>query len=519
MRLSLVTLSSLKMGLATLASRILGLVREQVIAAVFGASALTDAFLVAFRIPNMLRDLLAEGAFSSAFIPTFSKVRHQSEEEAKRLLWSMTVLLLIITVVIAILIIIFADPLVHLFAPKFAENPELFRITVDLLRLLSPFLTLVSLAALFMGVLNTLKLFFMPALAPALFNVMMILSVIFMPRFLVPMGINKVFAMGFGAILGGIAQMMLQVPFLFKKGYGPVGPIKLLSPQTKTILNRIGIGTIGVAATDINVLISTILATGTVAGAVSWLNYAFRLFQFPVGILGVSIASSNLVHFSDALKSDKKDEAAKILQQSYNLCLMTMLPATALLWALSYESVNLVLQRGAFTAHDTMMTTLALNFYLLGLPFYGLYKILSPTFYALDKPRIPVTLSVCAIGINIIFCLSTTPFWGFKVLALGTSITMLLNTGAQAFFLTRLLKLRATFFLNRALIKYSLFSLLVYGLSEFLSSKLFHVEEHFAIKAIAFTIICVAAISLYGLLLVISGDKANLLARFKRNRK
>lgn len=446
-------LSSLKMAVATFSSRILGLVREQVMAAVFGASGITDAFLVAYRIPNLLRDLFAEGAFSAAFVPIFTEVLQIDKQKARALLWSLLILLLVVTGILSVGMILFAQELLVLFAPKFEASDELARLTVILIQIMAPFLSLVSVAALFMGALNALKVFFIPSFAPVFFNIMMIGSVLILPPFLQKYGYHSVLSLGIGVVLGGLAQIVFQVPMIFKKGFGPSGPIILFSGYTKKILNRVGVGTIGIAATQINVLISTILATSTVVGAVSWLSYSFRLFQFPVGILGVSIAGSNLVHFGHAWKKGQKVEAIEILKQSYSLSLMVMIPSMAILSALSKESVQIVFEHGAFQPHDTLMTTLALNFYLIGLPFYGLYKIFVPVFYTLDRPGVPVIISIISIMANIVFCLWATPIYGFQVLALGTALSMFVNTILQGTFLSKNLKLSFSFFINLRVIR------------------------------------------------------------------
>ncbi|MCO4756233.1 MAG: murein biosynthesis integral membrane protein MurJ, partial [Bacteriovoracaceae bacterium] len=390
--------SSAVMAAATFSSRILGLVREQVMAAAFGASGITDAFAIAYRVPNMLRDLFAEGSFSSAFVPIFTEARIKDPLVARRLLWSLFILLGSITFVLSLGIFVFAEPIV-LFVTndKFSSDLERFNLTVGLVKMMSPFLVFISLAALFMGALNSLKIFFVPSLAPAFFNIVMITSILTLPKVLEGNGIHPVFCLGIGVVVGGFVQMIFQVPLIFKMAYGPQGPISLINDYTKRIIHRVGIGTIGIAATQINVLINTILATGTMIGAVSWLTYAFRLFQFPVGILSVSIAGSNLVHFSDAWKSNEKEKAVGYLSTSYFLSFLVISPAFALLYSMAEPTVHLVFERGAFDASDSTMTTMALRYYLYGLPFYGLYKIFAPTFFTLDRPKIPVFISVGSI--------------------------------------------------------------------------------------------------------------------------
>lgn len=439
--------SSLKMGVATLSSRVLGFGREILFANIFGASGLTDAFHIAFRIPNMLRDLFAEGAFSSAFVPIFTDVKRKGDEEARKLLWSMFLVLISITIVISLLIIFFAPSLVALLTDElFTSNVERFEVTVLLTRLMAPFLAFVSIAALFMGVLNTYKMFFGPAMAPATFNIIMILAMVLLPSPLKEAGYHPILSLGIGVFFGGFIQMCVQLPMLKTKKLLNFDGINTGSPEVKEILKRMSIGTIGVGATQINLLVTTFLATGTVVGAVSWLQYAFRLFQFPVGILGVSIGNSNLVHFSESWKSGKKDEAVACLQTSYLTSLFTLMPALALIYALAYDCVVISFQRGAFSSADTAMVVMTLKAYLVGLPFYGLYKVFSPSFYTLDKPKIPVIISACAVALNIIFCVSLIDLVGFKILAFGTSLSMIFIIIVQSFVLCRILGVGASFF-------------------------------------------------------------------------
>jgi putative peptidoglycan lipid II flippase len=512
-----VLLSSAKMAIATFSSRILGLVREQAIAAVFGASGMTDAFQIAYRIPNMLRDLFAEGAFSSAFVPTFTGLRIKNEKMAKSLLWSMAILLLLITGTLSILIIIFAPEIVLMITKDvFHSDASRLNITIQLVRLMAPFLVLISLAALFMGALNTLKVFFVPSFAPALFNVAMIACIFLLPEHLKVWGHHPILSLAIGVMVGGFFQMIVQLPILFKKGYGPQGPISLVNSESKLILNRLGIGTVGIAATQINVIVTTILATGTVVGAVSWLTFAFRLFQFPVGILSVSIAGSNLVHFSDAWKSGKKEEALKFLETSYFLSFLTIIPAMALLFALSRESVHLVFERGAFNEQDTLMTYTALKYYLIGLPFYGLYKIFAPTFFTLDHPKVPVKISMFSIFCNIIFCVWLTPIHGFWILALGTSLSMILNSTLQAIFLKKYLDIEWSFFFRIRILKIIIGGLVTYVATLQFSKIIFDYNDSFLMKMGTFCLVGILGASCYGISLLIMGEGKSLKKIIKR---
>ncbi len=512
-------LSSLKMSIATLSSRVLGFLREIIFANIFGASGFTDAYYVAFRIPNMLRDLFAEGAFSSAFVPIFTGEKNKGDKNAIRLMWSMALVLLFITGIISVLIYFNADHLVAaLTDKKFVADPERFEIATNLTRMMSPFLAFVSLAALFLGVLNTYKMFFAPALAPAAFNIIMIASMLTFPIVLEERGIHKVYSLGIGVFFGGLVQMLFQLPLLWKKGLLRFEGLSLGSKKVKQVLGRMSIGTVGVAATQINLFVSTILATGTTLGAVSWLSYSFRLFQFPVGILGVSIGNANLVHFSDHWKRGEKGEAIICLSTSYLTSLFVLLPAAFLIFLLSKESVMLAFERGAFSGHDTEMVTMALKAYLLGLPFYGLYKVFSPSFYTIDKPKIPVMVSSASVLLNIIFCVSLIDSYGFRILAFGTSLSMIFIIVTLGFLMGRYLEVGLSFFFNLKVLKFLSASILMFLVGQYFKEFLYASEVG---TLLLFTLMTILSAFVYLSLLCAMGEYrhvAKFLRRFfKRN--
>ena len=458
--------STLKMALATFLSRILGLVREQVMAFYFGASGVTDAFLVAYRIPNLLRDLFAEGAFSSAFVPVFTEKMQKNPQAARRLLWALLICLLGLTGGISLIIIMAAPNIVSVFAPNFSQNPEKFQLTVLMAQIMAPFLILVSLAALFMGALNSLRVFFIPALAPAVFNVTMIIAIVGAGQALWPsnlLGLNPIVVVALGVCLGGLLQALIQLPILVLKKMGPTLNLNFSDRDIGKVFKKLGPGFLGLAATQINLIINTALATSTVVGAVSWLSFAFRLFQFPVGIMGVSVANSNLVLFSDAWKRGDREQALMILKQAVHLGLLFLFPSTALLWTLALLTVQIIFERGEFGPADSLNTAQALKFYVLGLPCYGLYKIWVPVFYTLDREKIPVLASLVSIGFNIIFCILLTPRYGHVVLAIGMSLAIFLNVLIQGFILKRYLNCSWEILLNGRMLKIVLSSALCAG--------------------------------------------------------
>ena len=512
--------SSAVMASATFTSRILGLVREQGIAMIFGASFLTDAFWVAYRIPNMLRDLFAEGSFSSAFVPVLSEENNKSEQKGRDLFWSVFFLLLIITSVIAFGVLLFSDQIVGFIAPSFSSNPQQFDIASNLVKIMAFFLPCVSLAALAMGGLNTKKIFFLPAMAPASFNVVMIISIFGVTTVLHQNNIEMIYALGLGVLSGGFVQFFVQLPALLKNGFYLSSRVSLLSPQVKRIIKRLGIGTIGIAATQINLLINTFLATSAGVGAVSFLSFGMRLFQFPVGILGVSISGANLVYFSEKWKNGEEDEACKILQSSYFLSLFVMLPAAIFLYVYSREIVYLIFERGSFDAIAANNTSVALQCYLIGLPSYGLYKIFGPTFYAIDREKLPILISIFSIFVNIVFCVSLTPLYGFKILALGTSISMLLNSFLQMIFISREIKLGLSFFVSGKIVRLLLINALMSAALYFSkNSSLFQFEDKFFSILLHLVSSATIFMLLYFLLMAMVGERELIVSFLKKMKK
>lgn len=511
--------SAMVMAIATMCSRLFGLVREQLIAAYFGASGLTDAFFVAYRIPNLFRDLFAEGAFSSAFVPNFVKARQESLESARELLWELFFILILIVGSITIGITFGAETLIDLFAPTFKEDIARFTIAVGLTKIMASFILWTSLAALMMGALNSLKVFFLPAIAPAFFNIIVILSILIFTGYLSDKGIEPVYALGLGVLLGGIGQFFIQLPAIIKNGYGFKIPKKLFSPKSIKVLMLLGPGLIGFAATQFNLIVNTVLASMSAVGAVSWLSYGFRLFQLPVGILGVSLGNSNLVYFADAWKAGDKEKANKVLSQSYHFALMLLLPVTVLTMIFARDIVSLVFQRGAFDLFSTEMTTKALRWYAFGLPCYGLYKIFVPVFYTLDKARLPVATSILGIIFNIVFCLYFTPKFGFEWLAIGTSLSMVLNVLVQSYFLKKNLNIALSFFFTFRVLKYIIASALSGAIGSYIAKSYNFIEGNLFFRllsvsfALAFCLLC------YIFVIYIFGERQvidNLLSRLRR---
>jgi putative peptidoglycan lipid II flippase len=430
---STVARSAASAGAATLTSRVLGVVREQVIAAYFGAGAATDAYYVAFRIPQLLRDLFAEGAMSAAFIPTFTRhLTTSGKESAWRLGNHVINALILVTGTLVVLGIVFAEPIILLFADdKFTASPEKLALTVQLTRIMLPTLTLIALAAALMGMLNSLHHYFVPSLSPAMFNVMTILCAITLVPVLPGFGIEPMVAVAIGTLLGGVAQLALQYPTLHREGFRYRVDLDWRDEGLRRMLTLMGPGAVGMAATQVNVFVNTLLATSTVEGAVTWLSYAFRLMYLPIGLFGVSIATATLPQVSR--QSTQEDFAAvrETVTSGLSLMLMLNVPATVGLVVLAEPIVQLLLERGRFTSSHTLATAAALQFYAVGLVGYSVVRIASPTFYALGRNRTPVMVSIIAVLVNaaLNYALVHTSL-GYRGLALGTSIAALFNATA-----------------------------------------------------------------------------------------
>jgi len=417
-------------SIATLTSRLLGVAREAVLAAYFGASASMqmDAYNVAFRVPNLLRDLFAEGAMTAAFVPTFTRTMTNRGREAAWRLGSLVInALLVITGVFVLLGILLAAPITAAIAPEFARVPGKLELTAELTRIMLPFLTTVAVAVAMMGMLNSLHRFFIPSLSPAMFNVATILCVVALVPAMVMWGLPPIMAVAAGTLLGGLGQMAIQWPSLRREGFRYRPVLDFRDPDLRQVLTMMVPGTIGVAAVNINVLVNTFLATSQGQGAVSWLGYAFRLMYLPIGLFGVSIATAALPDVSRHAAADDLSSIRRTVSGALRMMLMLNVPAMVGLMVLAGPIVALIYQRGEFSAADTSATAAALMFYAPGLLGYSAVKIASPTFYSLRDSRTPVIVSVTSVAVNLVLNIALVNVLGFRGLALGTAVAAMFN--------------------------------------------------------------------------------------------
>jgi len=414
---------------ATFLSRILGLLREQVFAYFFGAGMYTDAFQIAFRIPNLLRDLFAEGAMSSALVPVYTKARKEKGEKyAWRMASNAIFWLALVLGCISLLGIFFADSLVSIYAPAFKSIEGKHELTVGLTRILWPFLPLVVMAAIWMGLLNARDCYATPALAPSVFNIASILAAFFICPMMMPLfGLHPIYGMAFGAVLGGLGQWLVQWPALRGEGFQLQGKIRFRDPELKRIVMLMGAGTFGLAATQINILINSVMASGEGDGAVSWLNYAFRLMQFPIGVFGVAISTATLTKVSKEVAANDMEKVRTTVVSSLRMVLALTIPSAVGLAIMGVPIISVIYEHGKFHAGDTYATAVALAFYAIGLSAYSAIKVLVPVFYSLGKSRVAILSSGLSVIVNVGLCVLLVQYWGFKGLAFAASIAAIAN--------------------------------------------------------------------------------------------
>lgn len=440
-------------SLAVMASRVLGLVREMVFAYFFGASKsfANDAFVIAFRIPNLLRDLFAEGALSSAFVPVFSEyLVKRDEKEAFRLSNLVMTALVLILGALVILGVIFAPQIVTVFAHGFRDDPAKFDLTVRLTRIMMPFILLVALAAQAMGILNARGRFGIPALSSSFFNIGSIIGGIFFaslladPTFAHPISaivekpVEGIVGMSVGVVIGGFMQYAVQWPSLRRAGFRYRPALSFKDPGVRRIFKLMGPAVIGAAAVQVNVLINSNFASSIPGdGPVSWLNYAFRLMQFPIGVFGVAIATATLPSISRNAALEQVDQFRHTLARSVRLAFLLTIPSAVGLAVLGRPIIALIYERGDFRPVDTMHTADALAFYAIGLAGYSAIKILAPAFYALGDARTPMAISLGSILTNFLMNWALVGLLEERGLALSTSVVALLNFAFLYFIMQR----------------------------------------------------------------------------------
>ena len=416
-------------GIAVMCSRLLGLAREQIFAALFGGGGAMDAFTAAFRIPNLLRDLFAEGALSTAFVATFTKtIARGGDDAAWQLANKVATLTAVVLGAVCAAGMVFSVQLVATLAPGF--DPAKAALTVQLTRIMFPFILLVSLAALIMGMLNSKSVFGMPAMASSFFNIGSIVGGVTLGFWIDPhFGPRALVGLAVATVFGGALQLAVQLPSLARLGYRFHPDFRWRDAGVKAILLLMGPSVIAASTTQFNVLVNSMFASTLGDGPIFWLAIAFRLMQLPLGLFGVALGTVTLPLLSRLMVAGQMTAFRAELARAMRLALLLTIPSTVGLIMLAEPIISVLYQHGKFNAHQAAQAAGALRFYAIGLAGYAALKVLVNAFYALDKRKTPMLVSFLAVGLNLLFnwIFTFRLGWGHRGLAFSTGCIATVN--------------------------------------------------------------------------------------------
>ena len=440
----------------TLVSRVFGFFRDMVIAMAFGSSPSADAFFVAFRIPNMQRRILAEGAMTAAFIPVFTEtLTKKGEPVAWKLAANLFNILILVLSSASLLILIFSPAVITIFAPGFIDEPGKFELTVKLTRCMAPYLFFIGLAAFCMGVLNTLKVFALPAAAPISQNISMILSILFIS----PLMDEPIMGLAIGVVVGGALQLFIQLPAVLKKGMPFEKTLNFKQKEVFKIARLMGPVILGIAVYELNIMIDTLIASLLPGGSISYLYYGNRLVQLPLGIFAVALGVALLPTLSGQAAKGNLKELVQTLGFSIRLILFITIPATVGLIILREPIINTLWERGEFLASTTDGTAIALLYYSIGLCAYSGIKIIAPAFYSLQDTKTPAKIGIYSMILNTVLNLLLMGPLQHGGLALATSIAALFNVALLIYYLRKRLGLMGGRKILRSTVKMALAAL------------------------------------------------------------
>ena len=510
-------------GSATMASRILGFAREALIAAALGAGPVTDAFYAAFRFPNLFRRLFAEGAFNTAFIPLFAKEMEGGGVEAARR-FGEDVLAVLLTVLIALsaLAMIFMPFLVGtIVAPGFADTPEKFDLTVAMTRIMFPYLTCMSLVAMLSGIMNSMRKFFLAALVPVLLNVILI-AVLLIGLFGSFTGRESGLLLAWGVFLSGLAQLAILVVAVRRSGFSMRFRMPRFTPSVRRLLVLMGPTLLTGGIMQVNLLVGQIIASAE-DKAISLLNFADRINQLPLGVIGVAVGVVLLPELSRSLKAGNDTDAQHLQNRSLEFALGLTLPAAVGLMVMPGPIVSLLYERGEFTALDTQMTAAALAAFASGLPAYVLIKVFQPGYFAREDMKTPMWFSLASVIANIGLSLVLFPYYGHVAIALATSLSSWLNVVLLAGVLWHRNDFRPSSVTWRRVamivVSSAVMGAAAHGLNLLLSEAL--AEASIALRAVGVLLIIGVAGVIYLLLAIVTGavDRGELVSALKRRRR
>ncbi len=429
----------------TFISRIFGLIRDVVIARLFGAGLGSDVFFIAFKIPNLFRRLFAEGAFSQAFIPILSDAKNNNnEQDTQKIINSIGSYLLKALIITTVIAVIIAPIIILLFAYGFYQYPEKFNLATDMLRITFPYLLLISITAFFGAILNTYNNFAIPAFTPVLLNISIIICAVFLADKLD----TPIMALAYGVLLGGIVQLLFQIPFLIKINKLP----KLATTKhssVKLLKKRMLPAIFGVSVSQINLLFDTIIASFLITGSISWLYYSDRLLELPLALIGIALATLSIAKLSDYFSKKDFKNFKKTIDDCLKIAITLAIPASIGLIVLAEPLIITLFQYQQFSANDSYQSSLSLMAYAIGLSPLIIVKILAPVFYARGNIRTPVKIAIVAMLTNIILNIIFAYYYQHTGIALATSISSILN----AFLLYYVLHKKKIYKLDKSIYK------------------------------------------------------------------
>jgi putative peptidoglycan lipid II flippase len=418
----------------TLLSRLLGFCRDILIAGMLGAGGMADAFFVAFKFPNLFRRLFGEGAFSAAFIPLLAgDIEKRGMDAAREFAARAMSMLILITGFLVAIIEILMPWAMYVFAPGFAENPEKFELAVELSRITFPYLAFISAVALMSGVMNTLHRYAAAAAAPIILNICLIAALLG----LAPVTETPAHALAWGVAIAGVAQFLMLVIACKRVGFAIKWQMPRVDDRIKLLGKRMIPGMIGAGVYQINLLIDTMLASLVSDGAVSWLYYADRVQQLPLGVIGIAIGTALLPTLSRQLQGDDAKTAMYSQNRGIEIALLLTLPAAIALGVMGLPVINVLFERGAFGAEETLMTGMALTVFAFGLPASVLVKVLAPGFFAREDTKTPIRIGISCMVLNIILIVVLMPWFGHLGIAAATSVSVWVNATSLGFILHR----------------------------------------------------------------------------------
>jgi len=411
-------------GISTMVSRVFGFLRDMVVAALFGAGLASDAFFVAFRIPNLLRRLIGEGSLTVSFVPVFTEyLQKKSKEEALELANTAFTLLSILLVIVSVLGVLFSPLVVTLIAPGFVNDPAQFGLAVFLNRLMFPYIFFMSLVALCMGILNSFRHFAAPALSPVILNICMIIAALTLRGFFA----EPITALAVGVMIGGILQLAMQWPFIVKYGLKIKYVFNLHHPGIKQITLLLLPAILGAAVGTINVFVGTILASLLPKGSVSYLYYADRIMELPLGVFAIAIGTASLPSLSAHASAGNMDNLKSTMSFSLRLMLFVTIPAMVALMALNMPIISVLFQRRAFDVHAATLTAQALFCYALGLWAFSVLRVITAAFYSLQDAKWPMKAAVITLLVNLGASVALMYPLKHNGLALANSLAAIVN--------------------------------------------------------------------------------------------